>query len=316
MSGQASSAHYCKWVACHVFANLVDLSAVFYINFVLQVSSLVYLLCYVRFDSPDFWLTFLFGRNYWLVLIYVGNYEYYWYFSYFQGTFLTLVPNLIGNLQRDPALFSDLLSTTFIPFARCQIAPSNLVIDKTELNFGCHLPLMELYEKIFIVAWAVLAVHWIWSFFMVVWLSLGMFPFFGKFSCVMTLSFVRKRSATYMYKAARICSLGEVHVLYLMKRYMSSAQFEELLVAFVSMKEEYVRQLKLNVHWNSGIQDTGDGKCRDFTSIPMVNESGFKESDSATAPPLQQWPWLAPAQTQMDSCQPCEFSVRNRNTKN
>ena len=75
-----------------------------------------------------------------------------WLFQYRFG-------NLIYNswpFNRDNVEFSDYLSVTFPPFVDCQLTPQHeLVSNRTEV-IGCHLVLMEFYEKVYVVLWLVL----------------------------------------------------------------------------------------------------------------------------------------------------------------
>ena len=51
---------------------------------------------------------------------------------------------------RNPHDFNDYMSRTFPPFVSCEIGPVNEIINKRTEKFGCHLIMMELYEKIFL----------------------------------------------------------------------------------------------------------------------------------------------------------------------
>ncbi|XP_018009246.1 uncharacterized protein LOC108666827 [Hyalella azteca] len=205
-----------------------------------------------------------------------------------QGEFVSLVPNVLHGLERNPANFTDKLSTIFPPFAECQISAAHKIVDGYVINFGCHLTHMELYEKIFIITWLVLALHWLWSFAMVIWLSIGMVPFFGKFTCVVTGRLINRKSAAIMVKAVRVCSMGDVHVLYLVKKWMSNAQFEQLLKAVVNSKEEELRK--------HGCLGSPRCYCSRVTTL-QVEEPGsqaYKHEGrtDASAPPQHQVLWV------------------------
>lgn len=56
-------------------------------------------------------------------------------------------------IKRDPLSFHDPFSLVFPPFANCEItAVHHILVDRTKW-FGCYLPLMEIYEKIFMIFW-------------------------------------------------------------------------------------------------------------------------------------------------------------------
>ncbi|KAF2366317.1 Innexin [Trinorchestia longiramus] len=191
-----------------------------------------------------------------------------YYFNFvLQGTFVTLVPDVMFKLRRDPRYFSDPLSTIFPPFVECQISEFHKVVDRNEFNFGCHLTLMELYEKLFFITWCVLALHWLWSSVMILWLAFGLIPFFGKFSCLVTSHLKYKKSVVTMWKTMKMCSLGEVHALYLVKRWMSCAQFDQLLATLLVEKEkEWLNQKKgFDLCSTGGHQN----RCSNYTSLQM-----------------------------------------------
>ena len=60
--------------------------------------------------------------------------------------------------NRDVEFFSDFLSRTFPPFAKCTITKNHKIIAQRTEAYGCHLLYMELYEKIFVLIWAWLVI--------------------------------------------------------------------------------------------------------------------------------------------------------------
>ena len=69
-----------------------------------------------------------------------------------QHKFILLVPSLYP-FTRDSQHFSDPLSLLFPPFVTCKVGPEMMLLNYRSEVIGCHLPLMELYEKIFIGLW-------------------------------------------------------------------------------------------------------------------------------------------------------------------
>ena len=59
--------------------------------------------------------------------------------------------------NRDPEQYSDYMFQTFPPFAECTVGPMHEIISKREEVYGCHLTVMDLYEKVFIFIWC-----WLW----------------------------------------------------------------------------------------------------------------------------------------------------------
>ena len=74
----------------------------------------------------------------------------------FQNKFLSLVINLYP-FRRDSEHFSDELSLLFPPFVTCKVGPEMMLLNYRTEVIGCHLTLMELYEKFFIGLWFWLA---------------------------------------------------------------------------------------------------------------------------------------------------------------
>lgn len=67
------------------------------------------------------------------------------------GFYLHLPLNLFAI--REIENLSDAISVAFPPFVECELAPKmQLWMDRTE-RIGCYLPLMELYEKMFVGLW-------------------------------------------------------------------------------------------------------------------------------------------------------------------
>jgi len=76
-----------------------------------------------------------------------------------KGRFLHYLPEIIP-FQRDTKGFTDYMSKTFPPFVECEINELYKLTSKRVETFGCHLPMMELYEKIFVF-------YWVWLMFLI-----------------------------------------------------------------------------------------------------------------------------------------------------
>ena len=70
----------------------------------------------------------------------------------FNNQFLLMVPAMFP-FSRDLRYFSDPLSLLFPPFVMCKVGPEMMLLNYRTETIGCHLPLMEFYEKIFIFLW-------------------------------------------------------------------------------------------------------------------------------------------------------------------
>lgn len=69
-----------------------------------------------------------------------------------QNNFLMLVISQYPFV-RDSQHFSDPLSLLFPPFVTCKVGPEMMLLNYRTEVIGCHLTLMELYEKFFIGLW-------------------------------------------------------------------------------------------------------------------------------------------------------------------
>ena len=55
--------------------------------------------------------------------------------------------------RRDYGDFKDPISSIFPPFAQCELTPKMQLWSGATLRAGCHFPMMEYYEKFFILLW-------------------------------------------------------------------------------------------------------------------------------------------------------------------
>ncbi|XP_076059298.1 innexin inx2-like isoform X1 [Oratosquilla oratoria] len=172
---------YYKYLMVNCIALLVDLFALFYLDFVIQGRFLKY-----GFNAYPF--------------------------------------------ERDPKEFTDYMSQTFPPFAFCELDEGKkLVAKRTEL-FGCHLTIMELYEKVFLGLW-------LWLIILTT-ITIGHIIFL----CLMWLPCVKSyllRTAKPIHATDKItstitavahnCKIGDIFLLYRLKSHFSHPRFYELL---------------------------------------------------------------------------------------
>ena len=132
--------------------------------------------------------------------------------------------------NRNVEEFTDYMSKAFPPFVECEIGPKNEVVNKRTERFGCHLQMMELYEKLFFVIWfwliilIILTVLYI-SFLMFLWIpsfqSLLLKvpqPPNGKVALIDILDSVKK-----------YCKIGDIYLLYRLKKHCSPVMYYSLL---------------------------------------------------------------------------------------
>ena len=141
------------------------------------------------------------------------------------GNFFYLFINFM-TVKRDFLNHSDIISRSFPPFTNCTIGASKLINHGRTEEYAVHLPLMELYEKIFCITWFILALMIIITFFSTVFLIFIMvFP-------VKLIFISTSRSSKEwktLFKITKLYSFGDLYVLYCIRLYIGDANFSELL---------------------------------------------------------------------------------------
>ncbi|KAK4328975.1 hypothetical protein Pmani_000643 [Petrolisthes manimaculis] len=139
-----------------------------------------------------------------------------------QDQFLTLMYSAYPY-QRNPQNFTDYLSSTFPPFVLCRLDKNILINNERVENLACHLLLMELYEKMFIVLWVWLAVVTVCTTLIIICQLLATLPpFWGWFLHLHSNS---SKIRELKRKVLKLCDVGDLYVLYLLKKHRSDAQF-------------------------------------------------------------------------------------------
>lgn len=122
---------------------------------------------------------------------------------------------------RDYHKFRDPLSSLFPPFTLCETSPRmQLWMGRTE-RVGCHLPLMEVYEKVFLVLW-------LWQGILAVTTTL--YIIFALF-CSKKLNVLcsgGQENTLLIHKFWNV-STGELYALGCFKKYLTKAQMRCLL---------------------------------------------------------------------------------------
>ncbi|XP_045126673.1 LOW QUALITY PROTEIN: innexin shaking-B-like [Portunus trituberculatus] len=132
---------------------------------------------------------------------------------------------------RDPQKFTDYMSQTFPPFVWCELSPDNQLVSRRTEKFGCHLTVMELYEKVFLGLWLwLILLILITSCYIIFLLSL-LLP------CVrlLLLRFSKPRHiSTKVTQLSRnvlkVSKIGDVFMLYRLRQQMSHAMFYEVVI--------------------------------------------------------------------------------------
>jgi len=131
---------------------------------------------------------------------------------------------------RDPVNFSDYMSRTFPPFAKCELGVANKLVGQRTEKFGCHLTVMELYEKVFLGVWVWLIVLTTITCAYLIFLGFMWLPYFR----LMMLKVAKPPNAkntvsNTIVSVISYCKIGDIYLLYRLKQHLSHARFYELL---------------------------------------------------------------------------------------
>ncbi|XP_063846207.1 innexin inx2-like isoform X2 [Scylla paramamosain] len=133
--------------------------------------------------------------------------------------------------SRDPRTFTDYMSQTFPPFATCELTRVNQLTNKRTEKFGCHLTIMELYEKVFLVLWLWLILLTFLTCCYLVFLACMWLP------CVRCYLLRTAKPAhgsdkvrNVIQKVAANCKIGDIYLLYRLKGHLSHVRFYELMM--------------------------------------------------------------------------------------
>lgn len=174
------------------------------------------------------------------------------YIEYFVANFVALVVDIITffylnfilqgrfivygytayPFNRDPEKFNDYISQTFPPFVLCTLSPgqNQLTTGREELII-CHLTLMELYEKVFLILWVWLIVLIFCTCCYIIFLCTVCFPYVRMYLLWMTKpSHATDRTWFIVKKVVARCNIGDVYLLYCLKGYISRVYFYDILV--------------------------------------------------------------------------------------
>ena len=162
----------------------------------------------------------------------------------FQGRFMSYGINAYP-FHRDPRTFTDPMSQTFPPFAKCTLHKNVQLVDERTEQFGCHLTVMELYEKIFLFVWFWLITLMVVTILYIIYLLMFWIRI-GKFH---VLRIAKPVSATSVQNTVRsvigACKIGDVYLLYRLRQFFSHAKFYELLTKLTD--EDYTKAVLDNI---------------------------------------------------------------------
>lgn len=145
-------------------------------------------------------------------------------------------------LHRDPHYFTDELSRTFPPFVRCIVHEQVLINNKREEWFGCHLLLMDIYDKMFVVIWVWLAFLIAVTVLTILVLFLWTIPPFNRLFLLMHTD--SKHVKKLRNKIVKKYGYTDLYALHLMKRHRSEAEFMMLMSGLVHSEDPCETQVE------------------------------------------------------------------------
>ncbi|KAL7639863.1 UNVERIFIED_CONTAM: hypothetical protein RMT77_009276 [Armadillidium vulgare] len=148
----------------------------------------------------------------------------------FQGRFRDYVVSTYP-FKRDVEYFKDYMSQTFPPFVLCELGETYQLTNKRHETLGCHLTVMELYEKIFFVLWIWLVLLIAMTTLYIIYLFLFILPSFRLFILRISKPVAAKnrKIREAISESITDCKIGDVYVLYRLRQHFSHARFYELL---------------------------------------------------------------------------------------
>ena len=180
----------------------------------------------------------------------------------FQGRFMRYGFNAYP-FYRDPRQFSDTMSRTFPPFAKCTLHKNVQLVDERTEEFGCHLTVMELYEKIFLFVWfwlivlmVITSIYIIYLFLL--WISFVRLHILRISKPVQATDSVRSVVCSVISN----CKIGDIYLLYRLRQFFSHARFFDLLTKLADRDymQAVLDNVKIDLPGNRGNQDARQRK--------------------------------------------------------
>ena len=136
----------------------------------------------------------------------------------------------IFPLNRDVYSFTDYMSRTFPPFVECEIGPTNELVNKRTEKFGCHLQIMELYEKLFLFIWFWLILLIVCTCLYLIFLGFMWLPYFRLMLLKIAKPPNAKASVTdTVMSVIKYCKIGDIYILYRLRQHCSPSMYYSLL---------------------------------------------------------------------------------------
>jgi len=163
----------------------------------------------------------------------------------FQGYFLQYGYQAFP-FDRDPEQFTDHMSQMFPPFASCELHKEVQLLNKRTERLGCHLTVMELYEKIFLAIWLWLIVLTTITAGYIVFLMLMWIPQVRVLVLKVAKPIHARDNVHHVINdVVKTCKVGDAYVLYRLKQHFSHAHYYSLLTRLAD--PEFFRMIFPNI---------------------------------------------------------------------
>ena len=154
----------------------------------------------------------------------------------FNGRFLSYgISSLPLNRNLDE--FSDYMSRTFPPFVECEISGVHEIISKRTESLGCHLIMMEVYEKLFFFIWFYLVTKITLTVFYLIFLGFLWHSYFQL--CLLKIPKPPGSGNSVTDTIKRVlgyCKIGDIYLLYRFKEHCSASMFYNILIELTKVE--------------------------------------------------------------------------------
>ena len=133
--------------------------------------------------------------------------------------------------HRDAWTFSDPLSKAFPPFVRCELSSKTELTSQRGEKFGCHLTVMELYEKFFVFLWFYLIFVTVATAFYILYLFVFLIPVTRRYVFNPTPSVTAKfLDIERVDSALKKLRVGDAYLLYRLQSFLLHPNYYKLLM--------------------------------------------------------------------------------------
>ena len=137
---------------------------------------------------------------------------------------------VVFPFDRDLEEFRDYMSKTFPPFVECEISSIHGLMGQRKEKLGCHLAMMEVYEKLFFFIW-----FWLVGLIVstVAYIAFLIFLNLPYFQCMLLEvpkpPIAKKSLPDIIVKVLEYSKIGDIYLLYRFKQHCSANMYYDLL---------------------------------------------------------------------------------------